>query len=121
MAAPAEDLDPDHYSLLLVGAADNGFVHSNSGISNHAYYLAVNGGQNAGCIAQNGHPATHTADCDVVVPAVGLDTAAQVFYDGFTSLPEFANFCDARNSTVAVAGADAAAISDAWAAVGVHE
>jgi bacillolysin len=121
MGDPAEDNDPDHYSELLVGAADNGFVHSNSGISNHAYYLAVNGGQNAGCIAQNGHPATHTADCDVVVPAVGLDTAAQVFYDGFTSLPEFANFCDARNSTVAVAGADAAAISDAWAAVGVHE
>ena len=29
----------------------------------------VAGGQNAGCIAQNGHPATHTADCDVTVPA----------------------------------------------------
>ena len=29
--------------------ADNGGVHSNSGIPNHAYYLAVNGGKNAGC------------------------------------------------------------------------
>ena len=28
----------------------------------------------------------------------------QVFYDGFTSLPEYANFCDARNATVAAAG-----------------
>ena len=38
------------------------------------------------------------------MPALGLDKAAQVFYDGFTSLPEYANFCDARNATVAVAG-----------------
>ena len=40
-----------------------------------------------------------------MVDGVGLDRAAQIFYDGFTSLPEFANFCDARNATVAVAGA----------------
>jgi bacillolysin len=121
MADPAEDADPDHYSLRFLGAADNGFVHSNSGISNHAYFLAVNGGQNAGCIAQNGHGVTHTADCDVIVEAVGLDRAAQIFYDGFTSLPEFGNFCDARNATVAQAGGDRFDISDAWAAVGVHQ
>jgi Zn-dependent metalloprotease len=119
MADPREDDDPDHYSEKLVGEADNGFVHSNSGIPNHAYYLAVNGGKNAGCdtVGSNGH--THTADCDVTVPAVGLATARTVFYNGFTSLPEYANFCDARNATVAVAGANAAAISAAWAAVGV--
>ncbi len=121
MADPAEDNDPDHYSELLVGAEDNGFVHSNSGISNHAYYLALTGGQNAGCIAQNGHPATHTADCDVTVSGIGVDRAADIFYDGFTSLPEFANFCDARNATVAVAGADKPTIRDAWTAVGVHD
>lgn len=120
MADPAEDGDPDHYSLLRLGATDNGFVHSNSGIANHAYYLAVAGGQNAGCIAQNGHPATHSLDCDVTVTGVGVDRAAQIFYDGFTSLPEYANFCDARNGTVAVAGADGDAVSDAWGAVGVH-
>ena len=120
MGDPAEDADPDHYSIRLLGEADSGFVHSNSGISNHAYYLAVNGGQNAGCIAQNGHAATHTADCDVTVDGVGLDAAAQIFYNGYTSLQEFSNFCDARNATVATAGSDAAAISDAWAAVGVH-
>ena len=120
MSDPREDDDPDHYSELLVGSADNGFVHSNSGISNHAYYLAVNGGRNAGCdaVGSNGHQ--HTADCDVVVPAMGLATAEQVFYNGFTSLPEYANFCDARNATVAVAGTNAAATSAAWAAVGVH-
>ena len=31
-------------------------MHSNSGISNHAYYLAVNGGKNASCTA-NAAPA----------------------------------------------------------------
>jgi bacillolysin len=121
MADPAEDNDPDHYSALLIGPEDNGFVHSNSGIANHAYYLALAGGQNAGCIAQNGHPATHTADCDVIVDGLGVDRAAEIFYDGFTSLPEFGNFCDARNATVAVSGGDREAIRDAWTAVGVYD
>ncbi len=120
MGDPQEDADPDHYSEFIVTEADNGGVHSNSGIPNHAYYLAVNGGKNAGCdaVGSNGHQ--HTADCDVTVPALGVDRAAQVFYAGFTSLPEFANMCDARNSTVAVAGADAASTSAAWDAVGIH-
>jgi Zn-dependent metalloprotease len=119
MGDPQEDDDPDHYSELIITTADNGGVHSNSGIPNHAYYLAVNGGKNAGCdaVGSNGHQ--HTADCDVTVPALGLGRAAQVFYAGFTSLPEFANMCDARNATVAVAGSDAASTSAAWAAVGV--
>jgi Zn-dependent metalloprotease len=120
MADPREDDDPDHYSEKLVGEEDSGFVHSNSGIPNHAYYLAVNGGRNAGCdaVGSNGH--RHTADCDVNVRAVGLNRAAGIFYEGFTSLPEYANFCDARNGTVAVAGRHAGSISAAWAAVGVH-
>jgi bacillolysin len=119
MGDPQEDADPDHFSEFIVTTADNGGVHSNSGISNHAYYLAVNGGRNVGCGGSlSGH--THTLDCDVTVPAIGVDRAAQVFYEGFTSLPEFANFCDARNSTVAVAGSSEAAVSAAWAAVGVH-
>lgn len=119
MGDPQEDADPDHYSEFIVTTADNGGVHSNSGIPNHAYYLAVNGGRNAGCdaVGSNGHQ--HTADCDVTVAGLGVQRAAQVFYASFTSLPEFANICDARNGTVAVAGADAASISDAWEAVGV--
>ena len=119
MGDPQEFGDPDHYSELVTGTADNGGVHSNSGIPNHAYYLAVNGGQNAGCAGSvSGH--THTADCDVTVDGIGLDSAAQIFYDGFTALPEFANMCDARNSTVAVAGGARSSINAAWAAVGVH-
>jgi bacillolysin len=120
MSDPQEFGDPDHYSERYTGAEDGGGVHTNSGIANHAYYLSVNGGQNAGCGgSESGH--AHTADCDVTVSPVGLDRAAQVFYDGFTSLPEYANMCDARNATVAVAGEQQESISAAWAAVGVHD
>ncbi|MDQ4007085.1 MAG: M4 family metallopeptidase [Actinomycetota bacterium] len=120
MGDPQEFGDPDHYSERYTGTADNGGVHINSGIANHAYYLAVNGGRNAGCgSSPSGH--SHQTDCDVTVSPVGLDRAQHVFHDGFTSLPEFANMCDARNATTAVAGEDRGSISTAWAAVGVHD
>ena len=120
MGDPAEDGDPSHYSLRYTGTADGGGVHTNSGIANHAYYLSVNGGQNAGCVPAAGRPATHTADCGVVVPALGLDATADIYYAGFTSLPEFANFCDARNATLATAGGkNTKAVGAAWDAVGV--
>lgn len=122
MSDPQEDGDPDHYSERQIGGADLGGVHSNSAISNHAYFLAVNGGRNAGCdtVGSNGHQ--HTADCDVVVDPIGLADARQTFYLGFTSLPENANMCDARNATVAAAaGPDKFDVSDAWAAVGIHQ
>lgn len=121
MTDPQEDADPDHYSERYLGPNDNGGVHSNSGISNHAYVLAVNGGRNAGCdaVGSNGH--RHTANCDENVAGVALATARTVFYQGMTSLTEYANFCDARNATVAVAPAGKVrkSIGDAWDAVGV--
>lgn len=125
MADPREDDDPDHYSERQVGGPDNGGVHSNSGIPNHAFYLLVNGGKNAGCdtIGSNGH--THTANCDVSVKAAGLAAAEQIFFLGLTSLPENATMCDARAATVASAHAVAPrwtnATRDAWEAVGVTE
>ena len=119
MGDPQDDGDPDHYSEKYTGTSDGGGVHTNSGIPNHAYYLAVNGGTNAGCDATGSGGHTHTADCGVRVPALGLDRAAQVFYQGFTSLTEYANFCDARSATMAVAGKSRKAINSAWAAVGV--
>ncbi len=122
MGDPAEFGDPDHMVDKYTGSEDGGGVHTNSGIANHAYYLSVNGGQNAGCKATATRAATHTEDCNVKVPALGLDKAAQVFYAGFTSLPEYANFCDARNATTAVASAkDVKAVGAAWDAVGVHK
>ena len=122
MTDPREDADPDHYSEFIVTPLDNGGVHSNSGIPNHAYYLLVNGGRNAGCdnVGSDGH--THTLDCDVVVDGIGVDAAEQIFYLGFTSLQEFSNMCDARNATVAAGqGRYHKNVVDAWDAVGIHE
>ena len=123
MGEPAEEGDPDHWVNRYTGTADGGGVHINSGIPNHAYFLLVNGGINAGCEASQWRTiaANHTEDCNVVVPKLGLAATEQVFYDGFTSLNEWANFCDARNSTVAVAPRSArSAVGLAWDAVGVH-
>jgi hypothetical protein len=119
MGDPQEDLHPDHYSEFIVTEEDLGGVHFNSGIPNQAFYLAVNGGRNAGCDAVGSDGHQHTVDCDISVAGLGLARATQIFYAGFTSLPEFANMCDARNATVAVAGAEAPSVSDAWAAVGL--
>ncbi len=65
---------------------------------------------------------THTEDCNVSVRPLGLDRAAQIFYAGFTSLPEYANFCDARKATEAVVnGQPRKSIRAAWDAVGVKK
>jgi thermolysin len=118
MADPAEDGDPDHYTERETGSGDNGGVHTNSAISNHAFFLLVNGGSNAG--EGRGHPHSGPA-----VEGVGLSTAEQIFYVGFTSLPLTANMCQARLATQAAAAAlfpaSAASVSDAWEAVGVSD
>lgn len=119
MGNPGEFNDPDHYSIRYIGDNDNGGVHINSGIANHAYYLSVVGGYNRGC-ATGGNPTpTHEADCDVNVEKIGLGHAKKIFHNGFTALPEYANFCDARNATIAVAGKHTANMTQAWDAVGV--
>jgi bacillolysin len=126
MSDPQEDSDPDHYSELFTGTEDAGGVHTNSAIPNHAYYLLVNGGQNAGCDAVGSSGHTHTHDCDVTVTAIGLPNASQIFYAGFTSLPENATIANARFATVAAAEAafgagtqQVTSTNAAWQAVGV--
>jgi len=118
MADPAERGDPDHYSELFTGDADNGGVHTNSGIPNHAYYLLVNGGSNAG--EARGHP--HSGP---VVAGIGITTAEQIFYLAFIGLPENATMCQARLATQAIAAAlfpsAVPSVSDAWEAVGVPD
>jgi bacillolysin len=119
MADPAEDNDPDHYSERYTGTDDNGGVHSNSGIPNHAYYLLVNGGSNAG--EARGH-----AHSGPVVTGIGLADAERIFFLGFTGLPSSASMCQARLATVAQAESIHGSLSqqkqstqDAWEAVGV--
>lgn len=101
-------------------------MHSNSAIPNHAYYLLVNGGQNAGCdaVGSNGH--THTQNCDVTVAGIGLAAAERIFFLGFVALTETATMCDVRLATsvqaVALFGSGSVqdlATRSAWEAVGV--
>lgn len=117
MANPAAYGHPDHYSVRFTGTSDNGGVHINSGIPNHAFYLAVEGGTNrvSGLTVQGVGPANR----------VQIETA---FYRAFTQLlPSNATFVMARAATIQAAldlygSASVAvrAITDAWTAVGVE-
>ncbi|MGH9255446.1 MAG: M4 family metallopeptidase [Vicinamibacterales bacterium] len=108
--------DPDHYSLRYTGPEDNGGVHVNSGIANHAFYLAVVGGPNR--------------TSNLWVQGVGIANREQIekaFYRAFVfMLPASATFSTARAATIQAArdlyGAGSAperAVTQAWTAVGV--
>jgi thermolysin len=108
--------DPDHYSIRYTGPSDNGGVHINSGISNHAFYLAIEGGRHRlGATVQG-------------VGAANREQIEKVFYRAFTSfLPPNANFSQARAATIQAArelygqtSAAATAVTQAWTAVGVN-
>lgn len=119
MANPAAYGDPDHYSKRFVGTPDqdNGGVHTNSGISNQAYYLAVEGGTNrtSGLAVQG-------------VGAANREQMEKVFYRAFTVLmPANSTFSTARAATIQAArdlyGAGSnpeRAVTQAWTAVGVN-
>lgn len=117
MADPLSYGDPDHYSRRYTGIEDNGGVHINSGIPNHAFYLAVEGGTNrtSGLSVQG-------------VGGGNRDQIERVFYRAFTQmLPANATFAVARSATIQAArdlfGANSAAeraVTQAWTAVGVQ-
>jgi thermolysin len=117
LANPQAFDDPDHYSRRYTGTADNGGVHSNSGISNHAFYLAIEGGTNrtSGLSVQG-------------VGSSSRDQIEKVFYRAFTQLlPQNATFSMARAACEQAArdlyGASSAAfraVQQAWIAVGVN-
>lgn len=119
---PAAGDQPSHYGARYKGSSDNGGVHINSGIANHAFYLLAQGGRNARCAG----PGDAQADCDVAVPGIGMADAADLTLAAYVGLPEAATFCDARAATAATAaalhpGSDAhqAAVELSWAAVGL--
>jgi thermolysin len=116
MQNPMQYGDPDHYSIRYTGTADNGGVHTNSGIANNAYYLAIEGGRHR---------------LGGVVTGVGGTNREQierVFYRAFTAfLTPSATFAQARSATIQAArelypqnGAVEAAVTQAWNAVGVN-
>lgn len=107
--------DPDHYSNLYRGRLDNGGVHHNSAIANHAFYLLVEGGVNrTSGIAVTGLGSQRRGD------------AERIFYRGFTAyLTPSATFADARQATMQAARdlfgeAEVAQVAAAWTAVGVE-
>lgn len=116
LANPAMVGYPDHYSNKRVGTSDNGYVHANSTIGSHAFFLAVEGGTNA--------------TSRVAVTGVGAANRAQiekVFYRAFVyKLPSNATYSTARAATIQSArelygsgSAAETAVRQAWDAVGV--
>ena len=117
MSDPRSFGDPDHYAIRYTGPEDNGGVHINSGISNHAFFLAIEGGTNR--------------TSGLAVTGVGGGNREQIeriFYRGFTSyLTPSATFAQARQATLRAASelfGDASpafrAVQQAWTAVGVN-
>ncbi len=115
---PAAASDPDHYSIrcLCPEDFDNGGVHINSGIVNHAYYLMVQGGTN------------RTSGISVR----GLGTAQReriekIFYRAFVFyLVPSSTFRDAREATLLAAAelygagsVEQETVRQAWDAVGM--
>jgi thermolysin len=119
MENPAAYGQPDHYSkfVQLPLTRDNGGVHTNSGIPNHVYYLAIEGGTNrtSGLSVQG-------------VGQANREQIEKVMYRAFTQLmPSNATFSVARAVTIQAAidlyGTSSAAVralTQAWTAVGVE-
>jgi thermolysin len=117
MSNPTSFGDPDHYSRRYTGTEDNGGVHINSGIVNHVFYLAIEGGTN------------RTSGLAVTgVGGANREQMERVFYRAFTQLlPANATFAIARQATLRAAtdlygGTSPAfrAVEQAWTAVGVQ-
>ncbi len=119
MSDPVAGGQPDHYSLRqFIGTdVDNGGVHINSGIPNHAFYLAVNGGRNR--------------VSGITVAGVGqanIDRIASIFYRAFVFfLTPSSRFSDARSATLQAASElygessnERQQVRLAWDAVGVR-
>jgi thermolysin len=116
---PRQFGQPDDYQFLFTGFEDDGGVHINSGISNRAFYLAIEGGVGG------------YGPAPIVVEGVGAANRAQierVFYRGFTTyLTPNATFTQARQATLQAAAdlygessPTARAVRQAWTAVGVN-
>ena len=87
MSNPPAFNDPDRLSNWIMTTADNGGVHSNSGIQNKAYYLMADGGFFNG----------------VLVNSIGRTAMARLAYQTLISLPSNATMADARWTAVQIA------------------
>jgi bacillolysin len=116
MSNPGAFGDPDHYSRRFTGSEDNGGVHTNAGIPNQAFFLAIEGGTN------------RTSNLSVQgVGSANRQQIERVFYRAFVfMLPSNATFSTARAATIQAArelypGSNVeSAVTQAWTAVGVQ-
>lgn len=112
--------DPDHYSLRLYpgtctpsNANDQCGVHTNSSISNHAFYLIAAGGTNR--------------VSGISVTGIGTSAAEKIFYRALTVyMTSSTNFAGARTATINAANdlfgsssTQANGVAQGWCAVGV--
>ncbi|WP_420850644.1 M4 family metallopeptidase [Peribacillus deserti] len=112
MSNPAAYGDPDHYSKRYTGTADNGGVHTNSGIINKAAYLIGAGGTHYG----------------VTVQGIGVDKLGAIFYRANTIyLTSSSTFSQARAALIQSAAdlygassAEKTTVTNAFNAVGVN-
>jgi Zn-dependent metalloprotease len=99
-----KDPQPAHMDNLYKGTQDNGGVHINSGIPNHAFYLAA-----------------------TEIGGYAWEKAGKIWYTALTTrLKSGSNFADAANITIEVAGQlygegspEQNAVRNAWTTVGV--
>lgn len=119
MANPNSKGDPDTYFgtyWAALGGADNGGVHTNSGVQNFWYVLLVDGGSG-----------TNDNNDAYTVNAIGLEDASKVAFRNLTVyLTSSSDYADARffsiQATVDLFGACTAhveSVTNAWYAVGV--
>ncbi len=105
--------DPDHYSLRYTGTADNGGVHTNSSIANHAFYLMAAGGTNR--------------VSGVAVTGIGTSAMERIWYRALTVyMTSSTNFSGARTATLNAAtdlygstSAQYTTVATGWCSVGV--
>src|ERR1051326_6237154 len=110
----ADGYSKDYYPERILGTADNGGVHGNSGIANLAYYLMVMGGT---------HPRGMTSVNVTALSATSstsLDMAQRIWYRALTTyFTSSTGFAGARTGTVQAAtdlygAAAAATVTAAW-------
>jgi hypothetical protein len=120
MSNPNSVGDPDHYSLRIYSgtctpsnANDQCGVHTNSSISNHAFYLIAHGGTNR--------------VSGIAVTGIGTNPAEKIFYRALTTyMTASTNFAGARTATLSAAtdlyGSGSTqynGVAQGWCAVGV--
>jgi len=120
MSSPNSVGDPDHYSVRVYQGActpssanDNCGVHTNSSISNHAYYLIANGGTNR--------------VSGIAVTGIGTTAAEKIFFRALTVyMTSGTNFSGARTATLNAAtdlygtgSTQYNGVAQGWCAVGI--